>query len=63
MAWCSCAVDWSLYLCACGHCISVLFSLECVKKHKLEDACTGVRCKTSFVSLNSFTDGHLFSGM
>lgn len=43
-----------LYLCH--------FSLLCVKKHKLALSCNGIRDKTSFISVNEFTDLNLLSG-
>ena len=38
-------------------------SLACVQKHKEERECSGVRSKTSYISLQAFTDQHLLSGM
>ena len=40
----------------------LLFSVGCVKAHKVEGGCDGRRCKTAYVSQNEFTDGHLLSG-
>lgn len=37
-------------------------SLKCVKQHKMEQECTGVRCKTAYVPLEAFSDQHLLSG-
>uniref|UniRef100_A0A8C4QYG2 BCD1 alpha/beta domain-containing protein n=1 Tax=Eptatretus burgeri TaxID=7764 RepID=A0A8C4QYG2_EPTBU len=36
-------------------------SAICVKNHKQETGCTGMRDKTRFVSLHSFTESHLLS--
>lgn len=41
---------------------SVLFSLECVKRHKVECGCSGKRCKTMFVKMSDFGDNQLYSG-
>ncbi|XP_066450883.1 box C/D snoRNA protein 1 isoform X2 [Eleutherodactylus coqui] len=38
-----------------------LYSLPCVKKHKVDVACSGVRDKTAFVPLSKFGDLHLLS--
>ncbi|KAK1339853.1 hypothetical protein QTO34_018411 [Cnephaeus nilssonii] len=40
---------------------SFLFSLPCVKKHKAELTCNGVRDKTAYVSLQQFTEMDLLS--
>ena len=37
-------------------------SLSCVKLHKVEFDCSGVRNKTAFVPLNQFSDNLLYSG-
>ena len=37
-------------------------SLKCVKSHKKVSGCSGVRCKTKFLSINSFDDNQLHSG-
>lgn len=39
-----------------------LFSLSCVKKHKAEMTCNGVRDKTAYVSIQQFTEMNLLSG-
>ena len=39
-----------------------IYSLECVKDHKINSGCSGVRCRTKYVSLSSFTDSQLLSG-
>lgn len=38
------------------------YSLPCVKKHKAELPCNGVRDKTAYVSLQHFTEMNLLSG-
>lgn len=38
------------------------FSLPCVKKHKAELTCNGVRDKTAYVSIQQFTEMNLLSG-
>ncbi|XP_040216489.1 box C/D snoRNA protein 1 [Rana temporaria] len=40
----------------CPRCMKYSCSLPCVKKHKVESACNGVRDKTAFVPLNTFGD-------
>ena len=40
----------------------MLCSVGCVKQHKIDFECSGVRCKTAFVPLQAFTDQHLLSG-
>ncbi|XP_068098546.1 box C/D snoRNA protein 1 [Hyperolius riggenbachi] len=45
----------------CPRCMKYSCSLPCVKKHKMDAACSGVRDKTAFVSLNRFSDLHLLS--
>lgn len=42
-------------LCACH-------SLPCVKQHKLQSGCSGVRDRTAFVALSRFSDLDLLSG-
>lgn len=37
-------------------------SLTCVKHHKIEFGCSGVRCKTTFVPIKEFSDNVLYSG-
>ncbi|XP_073449705.1 box C/D snoRNA protein 1 isoform X2 [Aquarana catesbeiana] len=45
----------------CPRCMKYSCSLPCVKKHKVESACNGVRDKTAFVPLNKFGDIDLLS--
>ncbi|KAM4022066.1 box C/D snoRNA protein 1 [Anomaloglossus baeobatrachus] len=45
----------------CPRCLKYSCSLPCVKKHKLDVACSGVRDKTAFVPLSTFSDLHLLS--
>lgn len=45
----------------CPRCRKYSCSLPCVKKHKMETTCTGVRDKTAFVSLEEFNELHLLS--
>ncbi|XP_066857337.1 box C/D snoRNA protein 1 [Anser cygnoides] len=45
----------------CPRCMKYSCSLSCVKKHKLALSCNGVRDKTSFISVNEFTDLNLLS--
>ncbi|XP_018417347.1 PREDICTED: box C/D snoRNA protein 1 [Nanorana parkeri] len=45
----------------CPRCMKYSCSLPCVKKHKVESACNGVRDKTAFVALNTFSDIHLLN--
>ena len=40
----------------------IRYSVACVKRHKIDHGCSGVRCKTKFVALNDFSDNHLYSG-
>ena len=42
------------FLCTC--------SVDCVKRHKIDHGCSGVRCKTKFVPLTDFSDNHFYSG-
>ncbi|XP_048353350.1 box C/D snoRNA protein 1 isoform X2 [Sphaerodactylus townsendi] len=45
----------------CPRCMKYSCSLVCVKQHKTTDNCNGVREKTSFVSINQFSDLNLLS--
>uniref|UniRef100_A0A4X2KFL2 Box C/D snoRNA protein 1 n=1 Tax=Vombatus ursinus TaxID=29139 RepID=A0A4X2KFL2_VOMUR len=45
----------------CPHCMKCSCSLACVKKHKTELTCNGIREKTAFVSLKQFTEINLLS--
>ena len=39
-----------------------IFSLPCVKEHKIQRNCDGIRSKTEFVKVGEFTDTHLLNG-
>eukprot|EP01112_Ceratiomyxa_fruticulosa_P011825 TRINITY_DN3245_c0_g1_i2.p1 TRINITY_DN3245_c0_g1~~TRINITY_DN3245_c0_g1_i2.p1 ORF type:complete len:397 (-),score=90.43 TRINITY_DN3245_c0_g1_i2:44-1234(-) len=54
-----CSVSDSKY--TCPACMVKFCSLGCSKKHKENSACTGVRSKTSYVSMLDFTDTNLIS--
>ncbi|GBL61145.1 Box C/D snoRNA protein 1 [Araneus ventricosus] len=45
----------------CPKCSTFSCSLECVKVHKEETACDGVRDKTAFIPLDEFQERHLLS--
>ncbi|XP_037682667.1 box C/D snoRNA protein 1 [Choloepus didactylus] len=45
----------------CPRCMRYSCSLPCVKKHKAELICNGVRDKTAFVSIQQFTEMNLLS--
>ncbi|XP_006898442.1 PREDICTED: box C/D snoRNA protein 1 [Elephantulus edwardii] len=45
----------------CPRCMRYSCSLPCVKKHKTELTCNGVRDKTAFVSIQQFTEMNLLS--
>ncbi|KAG8555227.1 hypothetical protein GDO81_017631 [Engystomops pustulosus] len=45
----------------CPRCLKYSCSLPCVKKHKVDVTCSGVRDKTAFVPLSTFSDIHLLS--
>ncbi|XP_007944385.1 box C/D snoRNA protein 1 [Orycteropus afer afer] len=45
----------------CPRCMRYSCSLSCVKKHKAELTCNGVRDKTAFVSIQQFTEMNLLS--
>uniref|UniRef100_H0UVT6 Box C/D snoRNA protein 1 n=1 Tax=Cavia porcellus TaxID=10141 RepID=H0UVT6_CAVPO len=45
----------------CPRCMRYSCSLPCVKKHKAELTCNGVRDKTAYVSLQQFTEMNLLS--
>ncbi|XP_004480959.1 box C/D snoRNA protein 1 [Dasypus novemcinctus] len=45
----------------CPRCMRYSCSLPCVKKHKTELICNGVREKTAFVSIQQFTEMNLLS--
>ncbi|XP_003784231.1 box C/D snoRNA protein 1 [Otolemur garnettii] len=45
----------------CPRCMRYSCSLPCVKKHKTELTCNGVRDKTAYVSIHQFTEMNLLS--
>ncbi|ESP00241.1 hypothetical protein LOTGIDRAFT_141139, partial [Lottia gigantea] len=45
----------------CPRCMIKTCSLMCVKKHKLEKDCNGVRDKTAYISINKFSETDLLS--
>ncbi|XP_036916831.1 box C/D snoRNA protein 1 isoform X2 [Sturnira hondurensis] len=45
----------------CPRCMRYSCSLPCVKKHKIELTCNGVRDKTAYVSIQQFTEMNLLS--
>ncbi|XP_051869118.1 translation initiation factor IF-2 [Pristis pectinata] len=45
----------------CPRCMTYSCSLLCVKKHKAESGCSGIRDKTAFQSLSDFTEMQLLS--
>lgn len=45
----------------CPRCMRYSCSLPCVKKHKAELTCNGVRDKTAYISLQQFTEMNLLS--
>ncbi|XP_069792476.1 box C/D snoRNA protein 1 [Narcine bancroftii] len=55
----ACGVTEAKY--RCPRCMIFSCSLLCVKRHKAERGCTGVRDKTSFTSLSDFSEMQLFS--
>ena len=56
-----CAVNKAKY--TCPKCEVRTCGLACVNIHKKELECDGIRDKTKFVPLSSFTDLDLLSGM
>ncbi|XP_019749904.1 box C/D snoRNA protein 1-like [Hippocampus comes] len=46
----------------CPACLTHSCSLLCVKKHKEESRCSGVRNKTAFLNLSQFDEMTLLSG-
>ena len=45
----------------CPQCVIRTCSLPCVKKHKAESGCSGIRNKTEYVSVKNFTEMNLLS--
>ncbi|XP_043860933.1 box C/D snoRNA protein 1 isoform X2 [Dromiciops gliroides] len=54
-----CGIEEAKY--RCPRCMKCSCSLACVKKHKTELTCNGIREKTAFVSLKQFTEINLLS--
>lgn len=46
----------------CPRCAARTCSVDCVKEHKTQQNCSGVRDKTAFVGIKQFNDGTLLSG-
>lgn len=59
----SCASCSSPAKYCCPKCSTLSCSLTCVKKHKEQKSCDGVRDKTAFVSVDSFHEKHLCSDL
>ncbi|KAM6217082.1 box C/D snoRNA protein 1 [Rhynchocyon petersi] len=55
----TCGIEEAKY--RCPRCMRYSCSLPCVKKHKAEMTCNGVRDKTAFVSIQQFTEMNLLS--
>ncbi|XP_044528769.1 box C/D snoRNA protein 1 isoform X1 [Gracilinanus agilis] len=55
----TCGMEEAKY--RCPRCMKCSCSLACVKKHKTELTCSGIREKTAFVSLKQFTEINLLS--
>ncbi|XP_076976525.1 box C/D snoRNA protein 1 [Tamandua tetradactyla] len=55
----TCGIEEAKY--RCPRCMRFSCSLPCVKKHKAELICNGVRDKTAFVSIQQFTEMNLLS--
>uniref|UniRef100_A0A8C5PSS9 Box C/D snoRNA protein 1 n=1 Tax=Leptobrachium leishanense TaxID=445787 RepID=A0A8C5PSS9_9ANUR len=45
----------------CPRCLRYSCSLPCVKRHKVDTGCTGVRDKSQFVPIGGFNEMHLLS--
>uniref|UniRef100_A0A8B9KMV7 Box C/D snoRNA protein 1 n=1 Tax=Astyanax mexicanus TaxID=7994 RepID=A0A8B9KMV7_ASTMX len=45
----------------CPNCLKFSCSLPCVKRHKLQSGCSGVRDKTAFVVLSQFSEINLLN--
>ncbi|KAK2824859.1 hypothetical protein Q7C36_018786 [Tachysurus vachellii] len=54
-----CEVQEAKY--CCPGCLKCSCSLSCVKQHKLQSGCSGVRDRTAFVPLSRFGDLHMLS--
>lgn len=55
----TCGMEEAKY--RCPRCMRYSCSLPCVKKHKAELTCNGVRDKTAYVSIQQFTEMNLLS--
>ncbi|XP_027058853.1 box C/D snoRNA protein 1-like isoform X2 [Pocillopora damicornis] len=56
-----CCEDTARY--CCPTCAKKTCSLRCVKSHKMKFQCSGVRCKTKFISLDNFKCSNLQSDL
>ncbi|CAL8306367.1 unnamed protein product [Lota lota] len=54
-----CGADEAKY--KCPACVKLSCSLRCVKKHKAESGCSGLRDKTAFVALSKFDEMNLLN--
>ncbi|KAI8378490.1 hypothetical protein BD560DRAFT_297507, partial [Blakeslea trispora] len=45
----------------CPRCLIHTCSVDCVKQHKQNSECSGVRDKTSYVSLQKYTESNMMS--
>lgn len=52
-------VDWKY---TCPRCLTHTCSLGCVKRHKSEAACSGIRDKTSYVPMRQYNESNMMSG-
>ncbi|KAI9334802.1 hypothetical protein BD770DRAFT_292176, partial [Pilaira anomala] len=50
--------DWRY---TCPRCHTHTCSLTCVKQHKLETSCSGIRDKTSYVPLRNYNESNMMS--
>ena len=55
-----CEIDEAKY--TCPACETRSCSLKCVTAHKKDSDCDGIRPRTSYVSLEKFTDLHFLNG-
>ncbi|CAH2310415.1 Hypothetical predicted protein [Pelobates cultripes] len=55
----ACGVSEAKY--RCPRCLRYSCSLQCVKQHKMDSSCNGVRDKTEFVTIGKFNEMHLLS--
>ena len=47
----------------CPRCFVETCSLQCVKQHKIDNNCSGVRDQAAFVDMKKFNDRHLLNGL